>query len=107
MEGIFEISFKNNGLSKKENTMCILSYILLANFNEFILEDQIFFENGQNKIKVELCLFPIGDQFRKNLIIDWFLLQPEEALTSVSEFYMSSVEIERDYIIIYYNLFVK
>lgn len=66
-----------------------------------------FIENCKAKIHIVLCLSPIGDSFRKRILtfpslvscttIDWFLAWPEEALSSVANFYLANVkEIQKD-----------
>lgn len=66
---------------------------------EFI---NIFIELCKQNIHVVLCLSPIGEQFRKRVMkfpslvnctnIDWFLKWPEQALSEVATYYLSSTD---------------
>ena len=61
-----------------------------------------FIENCKAKIHWVLALSPIGDAFRKRILmfpslvscttIDWFLPWPEEALSSVAKFYLDGAK---------------
>ena len=61
-----------------------------------------FIENCKAKIHIVLCMSPIGESFRKRILmfpslvscttIDWFLPWPEEALSSVAQFYLNDVK---------------
>lgn len=61
-----------------------------------------FIENCKAKIHIVLCMSPIGESFRKRILmfpslvscttIDWFLPWPEEALSSVAKYYLNDVK---------------
>ena len=61
-----------------------------------------FIENCKAKIHIVLCMSPIGESFRKRILmfpslvscttIDWFLPWPEEALSSVAKYYLHDVK---------------
>jgi dynein heavy chain len=63
-----------------------------------------FIDRVKTKLHVALCFSPIGDAFRRRLrmfpslvnccTIDWFLPWPKEALQSVAEHFLNSVELE-------------
>ena len=69
---------------------------------------QIFVEICKSKIHVVLCLSPIGESFRKRIMmfpslvncstIDWFLQWPEDALSSVAEHYLSKIDLQKEHL---------
>ncbi len=67
---------------------------------------QIFVDICKSKIHVVLTFSPIGELFRKRIMmfpslvncstIDWFLPWPEDALQSVAEFYLAKIDMQKE-----------
>jgi dynein heavy chain len=66
-----------------------------------------FVELCKDKIHIIMCMSPIGETFRKRIMmfpsmvncttVDWFLPWPEEALSAVADFYLSELKLEDRY----------
>lgn len=66
-----------------------------------------FIELCKDKIHIVLCMSPIGETFRKRIMmfpsmincttVDWYLPWPEEALSAVAKFYLSEMNLNESY----------